>query len=145
MKGDFHEKPVSHESIEGPSNRSFGLTVGGILVGIGVVRWVLTSGLDTLSTILFVVGGLLVSLGAFRPSVLTIPNWAWMRLGALLATIVNPIIMFLIFAIAFVPSGLIMRLRGHDPLRLQIRHDVESYWISRAPSEPAGQSMTNQY
>lgn len=145
MESDFHEVAAPHERAEGPSNRSFGLTVGGILVAIGIARWGLYSVIDTVTAVLATIGSILVLLGAVLPSALTSANRAWMRFGELLAKIVNPIIMFLIFAVSFVPIGLFLRLRGHDPLGLESCHDAESYWISRPPSEPASKGMVNQY
>ena len=79
-----------------------------------------------------------------RPAMLHPLNRAWMKLGLLLHKIVNPVVMGLIFFGAILPTGLVMRLRGKDPLRLNRDAGAESYWISRTPG-PAPESMRDQF
>jgi hypothetical protein len=45
------------------------------------------------------------------------------------------------FYIVITPMGLIMRLAGRDPLRLQWDAKAASYWIERRPPE----TMSNQF
>ena len=47
---------------EGPSNRSFGYTVGGILLGLVLAKWLISGALSTTSICMAVVGGALVPL-----------------------------------------------------------------------------------
>ena len=49
------------------------------------------------------------------------------------------------FAMVFVPIGLLLRLFGKDPLRLRLDPAAQSYWIEREPPGPAADSMTNQF
>jgi hypothetical protein len=62
----------------------------------------------------------------------------------LLHRIVNPLVMFLMFAIAFIPMGLLMRL-VYDPLRLKRPSGVETYWLDPDPAETKLRSMKNQF
>jgi hypothetical protein len=62
----------------------------------------------------------------------------------LLHRIVNPLVMFLMFAIAFIPMGLLMRL-VYDPLRLKRLSGVETYWLDPDPAETKLRSMRNQF
>lgn len=87
----------------------------------------------------FLVAGLLF------PSLLHPLNRAWFLLGLLLSKVVTPVVMGALFVLAVVPTGLIMRLRGADPLRLKIDRETKSYWIVREPPGPAGDSMKNQF
>lgn len=145
MKADFHEALVQHETGEGPSNRSFGLTVGGILAALGIarslIRWELAFG----SIVMLVVGGVLVSLAVAWPNSLRVPNRLWMQFGALLARIVNPIVLLLVYALAFIPIGLVMRLRGHDLLRLKRAPAGASYWIRRPSPDTMVERMRQQF
>ena len=50
MKADFHEALVEHGAVVGPSNKSFGLTVGGILTALGSARSLIRWDLDLTST-----------------------------------------------------------------------------------------------
>lgn len=145
MPGRGHESFEDHGEIEGPSNRSFGLTVGGILLAIAAVRYVFFDA-GTISTL--VVGGpgfLLFLFGAVYPKPLNPLNRAWMGLGLLLARIVNPIVLFLMYAIIFVPIGLVMRLFGRDALHIKPPSEAQSYWVLRDPPGPQPETMKNQF
>lgn len=140
-----HDNFEDHQEIEGSSNRGFGLTVGGILVAIGLVRWAFFEAGQT-STIAFTLpGALLIVFGLLRPGLLTPLNRMWMKLGLLLASIVNPIVMALMYAVLFVPIGLGMKLFGRDALRMKRRSDASTNWIERDPAGPAPETMKNQF
>ncbi|MFB9268559.1 SxtJ family membrane protein [Bradyrhizobium erythrophlei] len=79
-----------------------------------------------------------------RPSLLHPLNRLWMKLGLLLHKLVNPIIMGLLFYGTILPTGLVMRLRGRDLLRLKREADAASYWIARPPG-PAPETMRDQF
>ena len=147
----MHEDYSRDEAIEGSSDRSFGLTVGGILLAIVLVRLGLQwwrSGAVTFGWFELVLGGIggaLFLLGLIAPAILAPLNRAWMKLGLLLFTIVNPIVLALIFLVTIVPIGLGLRLFGKDPLRLRFEPDAKSYWIERDPPGPAPDSMPQQF
>jgi hypothetical protein len=140
-----HESFVEHQEVEGPSNRSFGLTVGGIMVALALFGTWRHHELRPLYIALIVIGVPLILAALVRPEILSKPNRAWMQLGLVLFKIVNPVVMFLIFALAVVPVGLVMRLRGKDPLRLRREPAAASYWIERRPPGPAPESMVEQF
>ena len=140
-----HESFEDHGEVEGPSDRSFGLTVGGILLAIALVRYFGFDAGLTSTLIISVPGLLLIAAGLAVPRVLGPLNRLWMRLGLLLARIVNPVILFLMYALIFVPVGLAMRLFGRDALRLKPDRGATSYWIVRNPPGPEPQTMKNQF
>jgi hypothetical protein len=139
-----HEAFPEH-ALEGPSNRSFGYTVGGILLAFVLVRWLISGGLTPITTALAVVGGVLVLLAFASPDWLAVPNRLWTKLGLVLFKIVNPVVMLLIYAVAFVPIGLFLRLRGYDPLAAAFDKGADSYWNKRSPHEPDPATMRNQF
>ncbi|WP_018237871.1 hypothetical protein [Ensifer sp. BR816] len=139
-----HE-PFSEHALEGPSNRSFGYTVGGILLAFVLVRWIISGGLTPITTALAVVGGVLVLLAFAAPDWLAVPNRLWTKLGLLLFKIVNPVVMLLIYAVAFVPIGVFLKLRGYDPLAAAFDKSVDTYWNKRSPHEPDPTTMRNQF
>ena len=145
MKADFHEPHVAHGAIEGPSNRSFGLTVGGIFTALGSARSLIGWDLDLISALMLVVGVALLSLAAISPKSLGGANRLWMRLGALLARIISPVVLLLVYAVAFVPIGIVLRLRGHDPLRLKRSAADASYWIGRPSQNSMVERMRKQF
>ena len=139
----FHESFEDGPAGKEPSNRKFGLTVGGILSAIGVVRgfWVGFAGFEWA---LLAIGLVLVLLGAVAPGTLTVANGLWMRLGHVLSGIVNPVVMFLMYAVCITPAGLLARLFGYDPLRRKFDPSGETYWIEKIPAE-IEDPMKNQF
>jgi hypothetical protein len=53
--------------------------------------------------------------------------------------------MAFVFFGAVLPTGLVMRALGKDPLRLKRQPDANSYWIERRPPGPAPKSMKDQF
>lgn len=140
----FHEDLGRSEVAEGPSERSFGLTVGGILVLIAAWRaW--PDGPAAIEVVLGLVALGLIGCGLLWPPALAPFNRAWMRLGILLSKVVSPVALFLVYATTVVPIGLLRRALGHDPLRLKFDPDADSYWINKEPPGPAPETMTNQF
>lgn len=76
------------------------------------------------------------------PKVLAPLNRLWFQFGMLLGRFVAPIVMSLIYFLAVTPTGLVMRMLGHDLLRNKIDKSAKSYWIDR--NQPV-ESMKNQF
>ena len=55
--------------------------------------------------------------------------WAWMGFAFVLHKITFPLMFGVFYYLAFLPTGLIMRLVGHDPLLLK-RKNRATYWVS---------------
>jgi hypothetical protein len=140
-----HEHIVAHAAIKTASDRSFGLTVGGILAAIAIFRWWWVGSLSWLMAALLVIGAALLTAGLLRPAILAPLNRLWTKLGLLLFHVVNPVVMLLLFIVTIVPAGLIMRLVGHDPMRRRFAPDAETYWLDRDPPGPPPASLTHQY
>ncbi len=140
-----HEAGATSEAPPEPSNRSFGLIVGGIALAIGALRFFILDHSGPFTIGFLAIGGALMLLGLIAPSLLSIPNRLWMKLGVLLGIIVTPIVLGLIFLSTFVPIGFLMRLRGYDPMRRAEKDPGESYWIVRDPAGPDPKTMPNQF
>ena len=70
-----------------------------------------------------------------RPSLLAPLNRLWARFGLFLHGIVNPVMMGLLFVVAILPVGLLLRLARKDPLRLRFEPAADSYWIACDPPD----------
>ncbi len=130
----FHESFADGPAAQGPSNRSFGLTVGGILAAIGAAKGFWT-GFFSLEWTLLALGGVLMVLALAAPAGLSVPNRLWMGLGQILFRVVNPLVMLLMYALCIVPAGLAARMFGYDPLKRKFDRDAKTYWIDRTPPD----------
>jgi hypothetical protein len=138
----LHENIRREHEVIGSSDRNFGLTFAvffAILAGLSFwragERWPYWLGASAAIALVALV----------VPKLLAPLNKAWTKLGLLLFTVVNPIVMFVLFVITIVPIGLIRRALGHDALHLRFEPDATSYWIPRNPPGPAPESMKNQF
>jgi hypothetical protein len=149
MKPSFHEDFSRKEEVKGSSDRSFGLTVGGILLAIAGVR----TGLHLwdgvapgwFEGLLAGIGLALVAFGLAAPERLALLNRAWTKLGLILFKVVNPVVLGLIYLTTIVPIGLSMRLMGRDLLNLKFDRGAASYWVVREPPGPAPETMIRQF
>ena len=60
-----------------------------------------------------------LAVALLRPNVLSPLNRLWIKLGVLMAIIMSPIVLGLLFFLVVTPVGLLMRATGKDPLRLR--------------------------
>jgi hypothetical protein len=141
MNQSTHENFNREEASAPGSDRTFGLVMAAALALIGVINawhhgrawsWELAA------AVLFLASALL------KPSVLNPLNQLWMKLGLLLHKIVNPIVMGLLFFGTIWPTGLVMRMRGRDFLRLKREPAADTYWIARPPG-PMPETMRDQF
>jgi hypothetical protein len=139
-----HESTHDDEAASG-SDRAFGLTVGGILVAIGALKVSLAGALSTVSAATIAVGAVLLLLGIAAPALLALPHRLWLRLGAAIAAVANPVILAVLFALVVTPMAVLMRLAGKRPLHLKRDPGAVSYWIVPDPSAEAQSSMRRQF
>jgi hypothetical protein len=142
MKQSTHENFSRDEaSSAGSSDRTFGLVMAGALALVCLINgwhrgrlwpWELAAAL------------LLLLAAWLQPAWLNPLNRLWMKLGLLLHKIVNPIVMGLLFYGTIWPTGLVMRMRGRDLLRLKRQPGSDTYWIARMPG-PAPETMRDQF
>jgi hypothetical protein len=138
MSKDFHEI-YSEQEAELPSERSTGFVFAGVCALIAAFNW------DKLM-LLAIFAGLSLSfliVSFVAPFLLGPLNRIWFRFSLLVNKVMNPIILGLMFVVAIVPIGLLMRLM-RDPLRSK-RSEGPTYWIEREPNDPETHSMTNQF
>lgn len=139
MRSSTHESYAAEE-VKLPSDRSTGLVFAAVAL---VVAYLWRAD----DTVLKAALGLALALAAaslVAPILLRPLNILWFRFGLLLHRIVNPLIMFVIFAFIFLPAGLIMRI-WHDPLRSRRAAAGTSYWVDRKIDKSAPGSMKNQF
>ena len=142
MKNTTHEIFSRDETVVAGSDRSFGIVMAAAFAVLALLNswhggrlWPWTGGL----------AGLFLAAALLYPAVLNPLNRLWLKFGLLLHKVVNPIMMAFVFFGAVLPTGLVMRALGKDPLRLKRQPDANSYWIERRPPGPAPKSMKDQF
>jgi predicted membrane metal-binding protein len=136
-----HEDLARTTEVQGPSDRSFGITFAVVFVIIGL--WPLL-GDGTIRDWALIVAGIFLVAALARPRILAPLNAIWLRFGLLLHRVVSPVVLGLVYWVTVVPTGLIMRALGKRPLQLEFDPDTDSYWLERdPPGPPAG--MENQF
>ncbi len=141
----MHAEYQEHQEIQGASDRSFGLTVGGILLLIEAYRLYSSGEVDMIGVVLLCISIPLLVLGLIYPRILAPLNKAWLKLGSIMFRVVNPVIMFFVYALTVVPIGLILKLSGKDLLNIKLDKSIKSYWVERDPAGPSPESMKNQF
>lgn len=136
-----HENMEQREEVRGSSDRAFGfvfaiffLVVALLPLFWGRLYW----------WALGVSAGFLVVAWLF-PAALSPLNRLWFRFGLLLHAVINPIVLGIMFYGVVLPTGLVMRALGKDPLRLRFDRNVRSYWIKRDPPGPQPGSFRDQF
>lgn len=101
---------------KGPANpeRSFGLSVGGVLCVIALV--LLWRRRVTRAEIVGGIGAFLLIFGWLRPQLLAWPSAIWWRFSKALGHVNARILLTVLFALVLTPLGILWRLTGKDPL-----------------------------
>jgi hypothetical protein len=142
MSPATHEDFDRHETVQGSSDRVFGLVWSGVFAIAGL--WPLMSA-GPIRTWAMGAAAVLLVVSLLRPAALSALNRLWLGLGLLLQRITNPIVLGLLFFGTVLPIGLLMRSFGKNPLRLGFDRDAKSYWIERQPPGPAPDTMPRQF
>jgi Saxitoxin biosynthesis operon protein SxtJ len=141
----LHENYCDEEPIQAGSDRGFGCTVGSIFMVIGAAKAVAAGALPPIADLIFVVGAVLLLLGIVAPSRLSVLNRIWLKFGAVIAKVVHPIILVLLFFFVVTPMALVARIAGKRPLRLAPDRAASSYWIYRNMPQGDPSSMRRQF
>jgi hypothetical protein len=126
-----------------PTNRSFGITFAGFFC---IVAWFKFFGAGYSAAQIWLCISVSCFLTAiFSPNILLPLNKLWTKFGLLLHSITSPILMGAVFYIIVMPMGVVMRMFGWDPLRMQFNKQAESYWITRANTVAGMKPMQYQF
>jgi len=142
MARTIHEDFSRDETVGGGSDRSFGIVMTAAFAVMSLLNW-WHGGHSWRCT-----GGIAVlflAVALLYPAALKPFNQLWLKFGLLLHKVVNPIMMAFVFFGAVMPTGLVARSLGKDPLRLKWQPDANSYWIERRPPGPEPKTMTDQF
>jgi hypothetical protein len=108
--------------------RKFGLTVGAVFLGLGLLFYLRHK---PYCWYLLAPGVPLVVLGAVLPRSLKWIYVLWMTFAIVLGAIVSTILLTLLFYFVVTPIGLVARVAGKDFLSQKLEPNATSYWILR--------------
>jgi hypothetical protein len=121
--------------------RKFGLTVGiAFLVLAGLAWW---RGKHTTSTILQILGILLILAGLVLPTYMGPVQRFWMGIAHAISKVTTPIFLAVIYFVVIAPAGFVLRLFGRKPL--QPPRDATTYWVTRERKPRTADHMQHQY
>jgi large-conductance mechanosensitive channel len=140
-----HENYRDEEPTEAGSARAFGCTVGTILIVIGAAKALMAGAIPLVARLILVAGAVLLLLGIMAPSRLSSLNALWLKLGAAIAKVVNPIVLGCLFFLVVTPMALFMRMVGKRPLRLAHDRTAATYWIKRELRAAGESNMRRQF
>lgn len=137
-----HELTSREEQVTGGTDRGFGLVFACVFCLVAAFSWYRQGA--TWPWWLGAASAFGVAALAW-PQILSPLNRAWTRFGLLLFTVMNPIVLGIVFFLCVAPMGLALRLFGKDLLSLKMKPEADSYWINRAPPGPKPDSLSNQF
>jgi Saxitoxin biosynthesis operon protein SxtJ len=123
------------------SSRSFGLLLAAALLVVAALSYWAHGRAYVYWGI---AGAILLVLALVMPRVLAPLKRLWLELGRFLHVVVNPLILTVVYLLAFIPAGAIIRLFGKDLLSLKPDSSATSYWITRT-SSPTPESLKDQF
>ncbi len=110
--------------------RRFAIPVGiAFAVLAGVTLW---RGHPLPTYVFGVLAGVLLVAGAVIPSRLGPVYSAWMAFAHAISRVTTPIVLTLMYLVAIVPTGLVMRALGRNPLEAE--PGAQGYWVPREGS-----------
>jgi len=118
--------------------RQFGLTTGGLVIGIfGLGLPLLFRGLEALTAYstgqlaAWAIGVLLILWSLLAPASLRGPYRGWMRIAMIIGSVVSRIVLGFVFYLVVLPTGLLMRAFGNDPMKRKRDPQADSYRVVR--------------
>ena len=115
------------------SDRGFGFLFTVIFGAVGAVMWIAGGEFPAWAAGL---AGLFAALALGAPGILMPLNRMWQAFLVWFARVNNVVLAALAFFVTIVPTALVLKLIGRDPLARRIRREADSYWT------PVGRQTT---
>jgi hypothetical protein len=112
-----------------PTNKNFGYTFSTIFFLLSILFFSKEYLFYTLLTLSIIF--LILTKFFLKSSLLTYLNGLWFKFGTLLATVLNPTIMFLFYFLIFFPFSLIIKVFNVRLLEKKIIKENKTYWIKK--------------
>ena len=108
--------------------RQFGLTFGGIIAGLFglIIPWLFSLNYPYWPWIVLL---LFTAWALIAPTSIEPFYKLWMRFGLLLNAVMSRIILGIVYYLVVLPTGLIIRMRGRDPMNRRLDSGLDSYRV----------------
>jgi hypothetical protein len=126
-----HEIP----ELDTPGLRRFGLIFAVIIAGLFGVLFPLVFGAG-FAWWPWIVGAFFAGWSLLAPATLNGFYHLWMRFGLVMNAIVTRVVLGFVYYVVILPTGLIMRLRGKDPMQRRTHTPDKTYRVESTSSEP---------
>ncbi len=122
--------------------RKFGLVGALVLCAVAGLHWWRSGHMQPQ---LFVAAAVLAAPALVYPRLLMPVLWLWLRVAFCINLVVTYVILVLAYYLVITPSGIVMRIAGHDPMQRKRRPDVESYWEDLPDEEVTRERYLKQF
>lgn len=127
---NFHEDFRDHLAKPDLAAKTFGFAGGSILCIVGLIKG-LAFGWWIAASIFILIGAALIALAFLRPLYLEKPKATFLKIAPMIARLINPLLMGLVYVICFIPGGLILKALKRDPLNRAFSPYATTYWTKR--------------
>ena len=114
-----------HVSVKRSSDKSFGYTFSVFFLILSFLSLIYS---DKINIYLLFISILFLIISIFFSRFLKLPNKIWLKFGEILSHITSPIIMFLIFVSAFLPTKIALIIFNKKLLNDKINKNKKTYW-----------------
>lgn len=122
-----------------PSRRHLAVFAIGWALSLALIGWLFPLNLGDISLrdICWVLAVTVPAIGLAVPGFLKATYLASAYAALPIGLVVSYIILGVIYYLVLTPVGLLLRLRGYDPLNLRFEHEADTYWIERGTAPDA--------
>jgi hypothetical protein len=144
MNARLHESFDRAEEVQRSSDRSFGLVMAAVFAIVALFP-LLHASPSSIRWWALATAAAFAGCAFFWTAPLAPLAQLWFRFGLLLARIVNPIVLALLFCLVILPIGMLMRIFGKSSVASGRDRRVETYWIRREIPGPPPETMKHQF
>lgn len=124
--------------------RNFGIVMAVAITALGMIRWAIHHG-GPWPMPFFYIAAAFLALGLLAPGVLRPVLVVWLKFSLALNWVMTRVLLTVAFLGIIVPTRLIMRLAGKDPLHRAWKPDAATYWEDPDEQPAELQRYLNQF
>mgnify|MGYP001266639735 CR=1 FL=1 len=110
------------------SNKNFGYQLSSIVLIILLIRLYLFKQLFIFDFFLIFLFISIALISYFKSNYIIPIKKLWLKMSLYIAKILNPIILFFIYLLCFIPIGLVYKIIKKNSLKTKIKKSMNSYW-----------------